>query len=160
MGTAYRFLGLAALAQNKLPEAETLIRYSLDVFNGFVTGWDIVLSLVYLGEIKATAGDFLAARKVFLEALPMALEVQATPLALDALIGLAHLEARAGQAEQALELALCVSYHPASTQEAKERAGQLCAELAAQLQPRQLEAVRARARSRSFEVMAKELLRK
>ncbi|HRV93698.1 MAG TPA: helix-turn-helix domain-containing protein, partial [Anaerolineae bacterium] len=104
MGTAYRFLGLAALAQGKLPEAETLIHYSLDTFNEFVTGWDIVLSLIYFGEIKAAAGDFLEARRVFLETLPMALDVQAIPLALDALIGLAHLAARAGQAEQALEL--------------------------------------------------------
>jgi predicted ATPase/transcriptional regulator with XRE-family HTH domain/cytochrome c553 len=158
MGTAYRFLGLAALAQDKLPEAETLIHYSLDVFNEFVTGWDIVLSLVYLGEIKAAAGDFLEARRIFLEALPMALEVQAIPLALDALVGLAYLAVQIGQAEQAMELAICVSCHPASTQEAKDRAGQLGAELEAQLTPQQVEGAQARARTRSLDVTVTELL--
>jgi tetratricopeptide (TPR) repeat protein len=158
LGTAYRFLGLAALAQDKIPEAETLIHYSLDVFNEFVTGWDIVLSLVYLGEIKAAAGDLLEARRLFLEALPMALEVQAIPLALDALIGLAYLAARAGQAEQALALSSCVSCHPASTQEAKDQAAQLGADLEAQLTTEQLEAVQARAQAKSLEVTVRELL--
>lgn len=158
MGTAYRFLGLAALAQGKLLEAETLIHYSLDVFNEFVTGWDIVLSLVYLGEIKAAAGDSLEARRIFLEALPMALEVQAIPLALDALIGLAYLDAQAGQAEQALELSICVLCHPASIQEAKDRAEELGAELETQLTPQQIEVAQASARAKSFDALVAELL--
>ncbi len=140
LGTAYRFLGLAALAQGKLAEAEAFIHKSLDVFKDFVTRWDIVLSLVYLGEIKAAAGDFLEARRIFLETLPMALKFQAIPLALDVLVGLAYLAAQAGQAEQAVELSMCVLCHPASTQEAKERAEQLIAELEPQLTPEQLEA--------------------
>ncbi|UCC99563.1 MAG: tetratricopeptide repeat protein, partial [Phycisphaerales bacterium] len=158
LGTAYRFLGLAALAQGKLPEAETLILKSLDVFHEFVTGWDIVLSLVYLGEIKAAAGDSLEARRIFLEALPMALEVQAIPLALDALIGLAYLAAQAGQVERALELSICVSCHPASTQEAKDRAGELGAELEAQLTSEQLEAVQSRAQVKSLDAVVREIL--
>jgi len=156
MGTAYRFLGLAALAQNKIPEAETLIRYSLDVFNEFVTGWDIVLSLLYLGEIKAAASDFSEAKRIFLEALPMALEVQAIPLVLDALIGLAFLAAQAGQVEQAMELVTCVSCHPASTQETKDRAGQLAAELETELPAQQIEVVQAQAKS--LESMVRKLL--
>lgn len=70
----------------------------------------------------------------------MALDFQAIPLALDALVGLAYLAAQAGQSEQAVELSICVSCHPASTQEAKERAEQLIAELEAQLTPEQLKA--------------------
>lgn len=158
LGTAYRFLGLAALAQGKLPEAETLIRKSLDVFNEFVTGWDIVLSFVYLGEIKAAAGDFLEARRIFLEALSVALKVQAIPLALDALIGLAYLAARAGQVEQAMELAICVSCHPASTQEAKDRAEQLGVALEAQLSPQQVEAACASAQAQRFTEIVERVL--
>ncbi len=156
LGTAYRFLGLAALAQEKIPEAETLIRYSLDVFNEFVTGWDIVLSLVYLGEIKAAAGDLLEARRLFLEALPMALEVHAIPLALDALVGLAYLAARADQAEQALTLSIYVSCHPASTQEAKDRAEQLCVELETQLTTQQIEIIQAQIQTRSLDAIVTE----
>ncbi len=139
-------------------EAETLIHYSLDVFNEFVTGWDIVQSLVYLGEIKAAAGDLSEARRVFLETWPMALEVQAIPLALDALIGLAYLAEQTGQAEQALELAICVSCHPASTQDAKDRAEQLSVALETELTPQQLEAAQSRARTRTFDVRLIDLL--
>ncbi|GIK43384.1 MAG: hypothetical protein BroJett011_72170 [Chloroflexota bacterium] len=159
MGTAFRFLGLAALAQEKLPEAETFIHYSLDVFNEFVTGWDIVLSLIFLGEIKAAASDGLAARRIFLKALSLALEVQAIPLALDALVGMAYLAARAGQAEQALELSICVSCHPASTQEARDRAEHLGLELERQLTAQQLEIARAKAQTKSFDVTVRELLK-
>jgi hypothetical protein len=123
-----------------------------------VTGWDIVLSLVYLGEIKVAGGDLKEARRLFLEALPMALEVQAMPLALDALIGLAYLAARQGQAEQALEISICVSCHPASTQEAKDRAEQLDAELEAELPPQQITALLANAQALAFEKIVEQLL--
>lgn len=140
MGTAYRFLGLAALAQNKLPEAETLIHYSLDVFNDLVRGWDIVRSLIYLGQAKAATGDWCEARRIFLQALRIAMEAQAIPLVLDTLVGLAYLQAQAGEVEQALKLSTCVLGHPAGAQEAKDRAEQLVAGLEAQLTPEQLEA--------------------
>lgn len=141
MGTAYRFLGLAALAQNKLPEAETLIHYSLDVFNELVRGWDVVRSLTYLAETKAAAGDSRAAWRIFGQALRMALEVQAIPLALEALLGLAYLQAQAGQVKQAIELSLCVSNHTAATQAAKNRARQLYAKLQRPVSPEQVETV-------------------
>jgi predicted ATPase/transcriptional regulator with XRE-family HTH domain/cytochrome c553 len=158
MGTAYRCLGLAALAQGDIPEAQCFIHYSLELFTELRARWDVVRSLIYLGEIKAAAGDMLEARRVFLETLPMALEVQAIPVALDALIGLAYLEGQAGQTEQALELSICVSCHSASTQEAKDRAEQLGAELEAQLTPQQLEAVQARTQTKSFDTLVTELL--
>jgi predicted ATPase/DNA-binding XRE family transcriptional regulator len=156
IGTAYRFLGLAALAQNKLPEAETLIHYSLDVFNDLVRGWDIVRSLVYLGQAKAAAGDSCEARRIFLQALRMAMEVQAIPLVLDALLELAYLQAGAGQVGRALEISLCVSNHPAGVHETTERAGQLRANLESQLTSRPLEA--APAQARTLEAVVKEIL--
>jgi hypothetical protein len=123
-----------------------------------VTGWDIVQSLVYLGEATAVAGDSCEARRIFLEALRLAMEAQIPPLALDALLGLAHLEAEAGNAEQALALSRCVSTHPASTHEAKERAQSLSALLGSQLPPHRVEAVQAQARARSFDATVAELL--
>ncbi len=143
IGTACRYLGLAALAQNNIPEAQSLIRQSLELFTELGTRWDIVRSLVYLGEATTAAGDPFEARRIFLQALQMALEVQAIPLALDALVGLAYLATQAGQAEQAVELSICVLCHPASTQEAKDRAEQLIAELETQLTPEQIEAAKA-----------------
>ena len=88
----------------------------------------------------------------------MALEVQAIPLALDALIGLAYQAARAGQAEEALELSICVLRHSASTQEAKDRAEQLGAELETQMTSEQLEVVQSRTQAKRFDAAVKELL--
>jgi len=158
MGTAYRILGLAALARGDIDEARSLINKSLELFTGFVTGWDIVQSLVYLGEATTAAGDWSEAKRVYLVALQMGVEVQATSLALDALTGLAHLQARAGEAEHALELLMRVLSHSASTQEAKDRAGQLRAQLETQLTPEQIKAIQARAQAKSFDTLVAEIV--
>jgi len=77
---------------------------------------------------------------------------------MDALVGLADLEARAGEGEQALELSMRVLSHPSSTQAAKDRAEHLRVQLEPQLSPQQIEAVRAGAQGKSFDDMVKELL--
>lgn len=151
MGTAYRHLGLLALAEGDLDRARSLLHASLDLFAGFITGWDVVRTLTYLGEALAAAGDAAEARRIFLDALREAAEVRATPLALDALVGLARLQAGAGEAEAAAEMAASVLGHRASTHEARERARDLQAQLAGQLAPRQVEAACTRAAGRSLE---------
>jgi tetratricopeptide (TPR) repeat protein len=159
MGTAYRHLGLLALAQGRFVDAQSLIRKSLDLFAGFIAGWDVVRSLVYLGETMAAAGDPSAARRIFLDALRQAVEVRTYSLALEALIELAYLEARAGDAGQALEMSKCVLLHSASTREAKDRAEQLCAQLESQLTPQQVESAYASAEDGPFEEIVERMLR-
>ncbi len=144
MGTAYRHLGLVALARGNLSEAEALLQQSLNIFNEFVTGWDIVRSLTCLGQVKAAAGNLAEARRIFLQTLPMGLEIQAIPLALDALVGLAELQAQTGQVDQALEFLTCVLHHPAGIHETRNRAGQLVVQLEARLSPCQLEQAQAK----------------
>lgn len=80
------------------------------------------------------------------------------PEALDALVGLAGWRVKEGAPEQGLELIAHVLSHPASTQAAKERAGQLRAELESQLPPQQIEAALAQAQTRSLEMVVRELL--
>jgi tetratricopeptide (TPR) repeat protein len=158
MGTAYRHMGLLALAQGEVAEAQALLRKSLDLFADFVTGWDIIQSLVYLGEATAAGGDLSEARRIYLDALRQAIAAGATSLALDVLVGLADLGAQAGEAEGALGLSICVVGHSASTQETKDRAGQLRAQLESQLAPGQVEAVQARAQARPFDAVVQEIL--
>jgi tetratricopeptide (TPR) repeat protein len=158
MGTAYRNLGLAALAQGDIPEAQSLIHRSLELVTALGTRWDIARSLIYLGEATAAAGDPSEARRILVDALQLTMELQAIPLAIDALMGLAHRQARTGDAEQALALSLCVLSHSASTQEAKDRAQQLHAQLESQLTPQQVEVVQERAQAKKFDVLVAELL--
>jgi hypothetical protein len=74
------------------------------------------------------------------------------------LIGLADLGTRAGEAEQAFEISICVLGHSASTQETKDRAGRLRAQLESQLTPGQVAAVQERAGAKTFDALVAELL--
>jgi predicted ATPase/transcriptional regulator with XRE-family HTH domain len=158
MGTAYRHLGLAALAQGNLAQAQALLRQSLDQFAGFITGWDVAQSLIYLAEATAAAGDRSEGRRTYLKALHLSTEAQAACQVLDILAGLADLLARAGDAERALALALRVLSHEVSTQEARDRAEHLRAQLASQLTSQQIQAVEARLQVESLDALVTGLL--
>jgi tetratricopeptide (TPR) repeat protein len=69
----------------------------------------------------------------FKNSLQLMLSNEAKPIGLDALVGVAHLKARAGQLEEALILLALVRHHPASFYEIREKARQLWEELAAEL---------------------------
>jgi len=62
----------------------------------------------------------------------------------------------AREAEQALELSIYVLSHSASTQEAKDRAGQLRAEPEARLAPEQIAVARGRAQTKTFDALVAE----
>ena len=87
MGTAYRYLGFAYLAEGQLTQAKTNLLKSLEIFGEFSVGWDIARSLAYLGDVAMLEGNFGEARKTYQDALVSALEANATPIALDALLG-------------------------------------------------------------------------
>ncbi len=89
IGTSLRFLGLAALRQGAA-RAQELLRQSLDVHRGVVTGWDLARTLVYLGEAGLALGDVAEARACYAEALVMAEEAGSPPLAAEARAGLAR----------------------------------------------------------------------
>lgn len=115
-------------------------------------------SLEFLGEAQAAAGSTAEARQTFLDAIRLAFEAEGDPLVLDALLGLAHLQAGAGDSRGSMELARCVLSHPAGTHEAKDRASRLIAEL--QRQPdHQLEGtLGAEGRTKPLEEIVKCLL--
>ena len=70
--------------------------------------------------------------------------------ALDALAGLATVQAKQGDRQYAFDLLSIVLNHPASLQETKDRADHLRAELEAQLTPAQIEATQAHAGEKNF----------
>ena len=95
---------------------------------------------------------------MLLDTIRLRTEAQAVPLVLEALIGLAHLQAQAGDAERALELSMCVLSHTASTQQAKDRAERLRLDLESRLTPQQIETARARQRANAFETIVNGVL--
>jgi hypothetical protein len=93
-----------------------------------------------LGFTAYALSDDGAAARYFDEALRVAAEIGATPLALEVLIGVARLRARAGQPEQAAELLGLALRHPASNSDVAIQAKLFGDELAAALAPALLEA--------------------
>jgi len=92
--------------------------------------------------------------------LRIAIETRGTFIALEALVGLASLQAKQGNMEYALELLLIVLDHPAASfQATKDRAAHLRAELEAQLASQQIEVARIRAQAKTFEATVDEVLK-
>jgi tetratricopeptide (TPR) repeat protein len=154
MGTAYRNLGLVALARGDLDKASVILHKSLDIFSEVVTGWDIVLTLDYLGRVSLAAGEQDEAKHLFLNALRTALEVQTIPLAMSILVGLARLQVQSQAFEGALLLAAFVLHNPASIQETKDAANELAAAAEARLPAEAIHKARRRANELSLDSLA------
>ncbi|MCB9155776.1 MAG: hypothetical protein H6645_01495 [Caldilineaceae bacterium] len=101
-------------------------------------------ALVGLGWVALRGEDWPAARRYFAAAFPLIAQLETAPQALDALAGVAHWQAQAGQLEEALTLIGLVQQHPSSYQESKDRLVRLAAELQAVLSTEQVQAALAR----------------
>ena len=124
----------------------------------FSTGWDAVLSLVYLGDAATAAGDFSEAKGNYLDALPQGMKAKATPLVMNILIGLAHLQTQDSKFEQAIKLANFVMHNSASTHEAKDRAAQLIHDSEYHLTNQQLQTICEWSNEQSTESIITELV--
>lgn len=151
-------LGIIAQAQADASSALSFFRESLALYRQIGDRWSMARVLNNLGETLASLGQPIEARRSFFNALQTANEVQAIPLALDALMGLAALQAKEAAIEPALELLAHIRQHPTASQETKDRAEKLRLDWKAQLTSQQLEAFEARVQARNFEGIVKEIL--
>ncbi|HSL31185.1 MAG TPA: tetratricopeptide repeat protein [Anaerolineales bacterium] len=150
--------GRLAFATGDLAGAETLIRESARLFEE--DGDQILLAstLTELGYILAERAASQDSTQAFQRALNIALRIQAIPVALDVIVGMAGLYARAGLTRRAYEMAARGMAHPSSHQQTKDRAERLCRELEVQLTPRQVEEARRQAGSFRVQDLAQELM--
>jgi tetratricopeptide (TPR) repeat protein len=151
LGTVYRNLGLTALAQGSPMEAQSHLQKSLEIFGDYTVGWDIARTLTYLGEAALAAGDLNEARNYYLDALRLAAGAHSIPLALDAILGLAHWQLQGGEAEGAFALAFFVLNHAAGTQEMRNRASHLVMEAGEKLDEDRIQSAKERSQGWSFE---------
>ena len=130
--------GVVAMQLGELAEARQLHEESLILKQELGNRRSIAISLINLGEVNSALGEADAARRSFHEALRLTMEIQALPLALDALVGVAALLVQDDQAEQALRLLHLVQHHPASTRETQEKAAQQLTNLDEPAEPSEL----------------------
>ena len=159
IGSAYCNLGAAAQARQDWAAAEAQLQRGVNTFRKIGARGHMAQYLARLGEVSMAIGDWAKARRVLLEAMRIDREVQALPALTEAAASLASLLRREGAGEQALQLALQVLDHAASAQSTKDRAGDLRAELEAQLTRTQIEAIQAHAREKTFEAIVENLLK-
>ncbi|HMD82822.1 MAG TPA: hypothetical protein VKE92_16005, partial [Anaerolineales bacterium] len=108
------------------------------------------------GKIALSVGELTQAQKSFTEAGKVASEIQALPILLDALVGLATLAAQSGQHERALQWAVHILQHPSSTQDTRNRTEGLRLELETQLTAQQIETIRLRGQSITLQEILQE----
>ena len=155
---AYRGLGLIAQAQGDHEQALGTFRRSLNLLTELGARQDVARVLAEMSRSVFALGDETEAERGWRKSLRIANETRGAWVALEALVGIASVQAKRGESEQALQLLLAVLNHPASIQETKDRAEKLQQKLEMQLTSQQVEEVRAQARSKTFEVVVGEVL--
>lgn len=153
-------LAVAAQISGDAEEAHRLFAECITLYRDIDDPWSLSRVLNLQGHFLLSSGDEAQARPCFEQALHLALTARIDPNTLDALTGLALLSERAGCPETALEMALYVLQHPASTQDAKDRAEKLRGIVTPHLsQPQQAETqARAQARPLTLAETVAELL--
>jgi tetratricopeptide (TPR) repeat protein len=159
LGFAYRGLGFIAQAQGEHVQAMDMFRTSLDTLTELGARQDAARVLTEMSYSLLALGHDAEAVHALHEALCITTETQGTFVTLAALAGIAALQAKQGEIEQALELLLIVLEHPATIQDTRDRAKQLRSELEAQLTTQQIEAVQMRAHAQPFETVVNEVLK-
>ncbi|WP_420629238.1 AfsR/SARP family transcriptional regulator [Candidatus Leptofilum sp.] len=133
--------GVVAMELGNLAESRQLHEESLILKQALGNRRSIAISLVNLGEVTYLLGDADASRRAFHEALRITQAIQAQPLALDALAGLAALLAADEQRPLAIRLLQLALHHPASTRETKEKAAQQLSKMDVAVEPLELPAL-------------------
>jgi len=159
LGAAYEGLGSVAQVQGKHELAIEMFRKAVDTFAELGLRFHVGQGLAEMGRSYFALGNDNDADRLWGEALRIATEIRGAPVALYALINMAGLLAKRGDMEHALEMALMISNHPASSHYTRNRAAHLHAELEAQLTPEQIEAIQARVGEKTLESVVEDLLK-
>ncbi|MBE7555297.1 MAG: tetratricopeptide repeat protein [Anaerolineales bacterium] len=155
------YLGDVVQMMAEYQGAKQLYQESLSIFKEIGNQWGAISARTKLGYVTSL-DDIQTARDYFSEALKVALNIQAIPGALDALVGLASLLIKTGGAEreQALEILALALSHPASSRDNQDRAARLLAEVEPQFSAATVKAVRTRGQVNTLETVVRAVLSK
>jgi tetratricopeptide (TPR) repeat protein len=139
VGVAQGHLGLILNAQGDHMGARTASLEAITLAQESGNPWNRAWAEVSLGDAELGLGNSMQASTHYCLGLQLATEEHALPIALDALAGLATLQAQAGERKSALELAGQVLFHPASSGNARTRVDQVRRMLNADFQNQSIE---------------------
>jgi tetratricopeptide (TPR) repeat protein len=122
-------LGKVAVSAGDLAEAERQHEASLAIFDEIGNQWGSATTLIRLGSVALARNDTNSARRHLITALRLASEIEATPILLHALIGIATVLSKTNQPEQAIEMLARVIDHPQSRKDHQDEAARLLSRL-------------------------------
>jgi predicted ATPase/DNA-binding XRE family transcriptional regulator len=156
-------LGLEQLAANVQAmgdpvEARQLLEESAAIYREVGDPWSLSRALNLLSHLALTENDLAEAESFAVQSFRTAKQVDYNLNTLNAVTLLTQIHAQQARTVSALDMALFVMDHPASSYEAKVKLGRLLEELESQLTPEQVEAARLRAQSLTLDSLAREFI--
>jgi DNA-binding SARP family transcriptional activator/predicted ATPase/Tfp pilus assembly protein PilF len=122
---SYNNLGTLHFDAGQYRQAGALYERSLAIKRAIADRWGLAYTLDRLGRTALALDAAERARSCFREALELAVEIHAEPLALSVLVNVAELLGREGQIEAALPLLAAAQGDPAAGREVRDRAEKL-----------------------------------
>jgi predicted ATPase/DNA-binding SARP family transcriptional activator/uncharacterized protein HemY len=159
-GLALDGLGQVAYAQERYEDARAFFSESAELFREMGDTHRLSRTLNHQGFNSLALRQEAGAQNAFNAALRMAYQGSWMPTALQALIGLAALETSQKASQGTLELALYILQHPSSSQEAKNLAAHLRAELESRLTQEEIEAARERTGAMGLDELVRQFMDK
>ena len=151
-------LGKATYALNDYAEAKYHFRTAHQTADEVGSPWLVSATLRQMSKANSAIGDEEAAEQNLQEALKVALDIQALPLTMDAITGIAQMSMTQGNFDQAAELALYVLNQPFAEHETIQEVEELLQQLESELSSEALANLRAQAADRSLESVIDQIL--
>ncbi|HLL46136.1 MAG TPA: tetratricopeptide repeat protein, partial [Longimicrobiaceae bacterium] len=139
-------------------EAKALISEALEAYRAIGAQEQVALALYNLADAACALGQFEEAMERHREALRIAVRMEATPLVLGILAGVATLLSGSGEREFPLELLALVARHPAADRGVRERAERSLEELRASVPAERFAELCRRAEGRAVREVLPELI--
>lgn len=139
-------------------DAHQLCQASVDLYRELGDEWSISRALNLLGNFKLEEDEPTQALRFFLDALEVAHKAHSYANALDALTGIAAMQAIHQDDVLAFELTLHILQNPNSTHQAQKASHRLLEELEARLTPQQIDLAQTRAGKESFDDVVAQIL--
>jgi len=129
MANALNNLGYLAQAQGEKAQAKRNYQESLALYREIGSRWGVANVVANLGGASLALGEDGEAERHYYQALKTAKEVNALPIAMEALVGIAMLMIRRGNHERAIELLGFAQAQDVTDKEVKDRSSGLLKEL-------------------------------
>ena len=151
IASIYEQIGVTAAHAQEAVEAQHYLEKAITLFSERGDAWHWTTTLNHAGWFYLQVGNAAQARQRFAEALRLAMAAQLAPSVLNALVGLARVQAQNAPAIVHGAIAHYVAMHAASTHEIKTHADELRLHVESQLEPHQIEAARTQAQQATLE---------